>query len=123
MPPNSCQGPPLLKGSACAELLSRSTYFANKGLEEITQDKESITHSRSCHKPGCPLLLLPPVFEGAGGEGKSSEAMAAGRGRGERSPAGTAGLTHSVGLNTINAALSFLERNKIARPKCLGVLK
>ena len=38
-------------------------------------------------------------------------------------PAGTAGLTHSAGLNMINAALSFLERNKIARPKCLGVLK
>lgn len=40
-----------------------------------------------------------------------------------RAPAGMAGLTHSAGLNTINAALSFLERNKIAQPKCLGVLK
>lgn len=38
-------------------------------------------------------------------------------------PAGMASLTHSAGLNTINAALSFLERNKIAQPKCLGVLK
>lgn len=62
--------PWLLKASACAKLLSRSTYFINKGLYRITQDKESITHSRDCCKVTCPLLLLPLIFEGVGGEGK-----------------------------------------------------
>lgn len=55
--------------------------------------------------------------EAVGGDGGGERHAARG------APTGTASSTHSAGLNAINAALSFLERNKIAQPKCLGVLK
>lgn len=109
--------------SICTALLSRSTYFANKGLWQITRDKESINGWRSRYKLGCPLLLLPPVL----GSGRGREVVGGNRGEegdaSERSPCWHGRPDPFSGLNTINAALSCLERNKIARPKCLGVLK
>lgn len=61
------------------------------------------------------MLLLPLIFWGSGRGREVVRGDDSGEGDAVRgAPAGMASLSHSAGLNTINAALSFLERNKIA---------